>query len=103
LHSITIVNLFGKKIFAGKYEKFGTSCWVMDVLTAVGVIMKQLYTDENHKLVNGNLEITALKQGDKYTSRLTTKDKKNFSTVILKLEQSCLLGKEFGLHSDAWV
>jgi hypothetical protein len=54
----------------------------------------------NHKLVNGNLEITALKQGDKYTSsRLTTKDKKkNFSTVILKLEQSCLL-KEFGLHS----
>jgi beta-glucanase (GH16 family) len=50
-----------------------------------------LYTDENHKLVNGNLEITALKQGDKYTSsRLTTKDKKNFSTVILKLEQSCL-------------
>jgi hypothetical protein len=59
-----------------------------------------LYTDENHKLVNGNLEITALKQGDKYTSsRLTTKDKKNFSTVILKLEQSCLLGKEFGLHS----
>jgi hypothetical protein len=53
-----------------------------------------LYTDENHKLVNGNLEITALKQGDKYTSsRLTTKDKKNFSTVILKLEQSCLLAR----------
>jgi hypothetical protein len=46
---------------------------------------RQLYTNENHKIVNGNLVITAKKK-EKYTStRITTKTKKNFNMVILKL------------------
>lgn len=40
---------------------------------------RQLYTNSNHKLVDGNLVITAKKDGDKYTStRITTKGKKQF-------------------------
>jgi beta-glucanase (GH16 family) len=40
---------------------------------------RQLYTNENHELINGNLVITAKKEGNKYTStRITTKDKKEF-------------------------
>jgi beta-glucanase (GH16 family) len=40
---------------------------------------RQLYTDENHKIVNGNLVITAKTEGEKYTStRITTKAKKEF-------------------------
>ncbi|WP_369752302.1 family 16 glycosylhydrolase [Flavobacterium sp. WC2409] len=40
---------------------------------------RELYTNENHELINGNLVITAKKEGDKYTStRITTKDKKEF-------------------------
>lgn len=40
---------------------------------------RQLYTKENHKIVDGNLVITAKKDGDKYTStRITTKGKKEF-------------------------
>jgi hypothetical protein len=37
---------------------------------------RQLYTNENHKIVNGNLVITAKKK-EKYTStRITTKTKR---------------------------
>jgi beta-glucanase (GH16 family) len=39
---------------------------------------RQLYTNENHKIVNGNLVITAKKEGEKYTSTRTTKTKKEF-------------------------
>lgn len=40
---------------------------------------RQLYTDKNHKLVNGKLIITAKKEGNQYTStRITTKSKKEF-------------------------
>ncbi len=40
---------------------------------------RQLYTNENHELIDGNLVITAKKVGDAYTStRITTKNKKQF-------------------------
>jgi len=40
---------------------------------------RQLYTNENQKLKNGFLVITAKKEGEKYTSsRITTKGKKEF-------------------------
>ena len=40
---------------------------------------RELYTKDNHKLVDGKLVITAKKEGDKYTStRITTKGKKEF-------------------------
>lgn len=40
---------------------------------------RQLYTDKNHKLLNGKLVITANKEGNIYTStRITTKNKKEF-------------------------
>jgi hypothetical protein len=62
---------------------------------------RQLYTNENHKIVNGNLVITAKKEGEKYTStRITTKTKKNFNMVILKLEQNYQLGMVSGLLFD---
>ncbi|HEX8270836.1 MAG TPA: glycoside hydrolase family 16 protein [Flavobacterium sp.] len=40
---------------------------------------RQLYTKDNHEVKDGNLVITAKKDGDKYTStRITTKGKKEF-------------------------
>ncbi len=40
---------------------------------------RQLYTRENHRLENGNLIITARKDGDRYSStRITTKGKQEF-------------------------
>lgn len=40
---------------------------------------RQLYTKDNHQLIDGNLVITAKKEGEKYTStRITTKGKKEF-------------------------
>lgn len=40
---------------------------------------RQLYTKENHQLINGNLVITAKKVGNNYSStRITTKGKKEF-------------------------
>jgi beta-glucanase (GH16 family) len=63
---------------------------------------KQLYTDENHKLVNGNLEITALKQGDKYTSsRLTTKDKKEFQYGYFEARAKLPIGQ--GVWPAFWM
>jgi hypothetical protein len=67
------------------------------------VTMKQLYTNENHKIVNGNLVITAKKEGEKYTSTRNLKLKKNFNMVILKLEQNYQLGMASGLLLDVRV
>jgi beta-glucanase (GH16 family) len=59
---------------------------------------RQLYTNENHKIVNGNLVITAKKK-EKNTRQhvLRLKLKKNFNMVILKLEQNYQLGMASGL------
>jgi hypothetical protein len=37
---------------------------------------RQLYTNENHKIVNGNLVITAKKEGEKYTQHDYDKTKR---------------------------
>jgi AmiR/NasT family two-component response regulator len=77
--------------FNGKYlnEKVWNIELEMAALIVVGVTKRQLYTNENHKIVNGNLVITAKKK-EKNTRQhvLRLKLKKNFNMVILKLEQN---------------
>jgi hypothetical protein len=73
----------------------------MAALIVVGVTMKDNFTNENHKIVNGNLVITAKKK-EKNTRQhvLRLKLKKNFNMVILKLEQNYQLGMASGLFLD---
>ena len=60
---------------------------------------RQIYTTTNHRLANGLLYIKAEKEGDHFTStRIHTKGKKAFNTVVLKYAQSLQKDKEFGLH-----
>jgi beta-glucanase (GH16 family) len=63
---------------------------------------RQLYTNENHKLIKGYLEITAHKKGDKYTSsRLTTKDKKEFQYGYFEARAKLPIGQ--GVWPAFWM
>jgi beta-glucanase (GH16 family) len=63
---------------------------------------RQLYTKENHKLVNGTLVITAKKDGDKYTStRITTKNKKEFQYG--RMETRAKLPVGYGIWPAFWM
>ena len=63
---------------------------------------RQLYTDQNHRLENGNLIITAKKDGDKYTStRITTKSKKEFTYG--RLEARAKLPVGYGIWPAFWM
>tara|TARA_R110000868_G_scaffold137265_3_gene350763 strand:- start:3026 stop:3781 length:756 start_codon:yes stop_codon:yes gene_type:complete len=63
---------------------------------------RQLYTNENYELVNGNLIITAKKEGDKYTStRITTKDKKEFQYGYFEARAKLPFGQ--GIWPAFWM
>jgi len=63
---------------------------------------RQLYTNENHKLVNGKLVITAIKDGSKYTStRITTKAKKEFKYGRIEARAKVAVGK--GIWPAFWM
>lgn len=63
---------------------------------------RQLYTNNNHRLENGNLVITAKKDGDSYTStRITTKKKKEFQYGRLEARAKLPLGQ--GLWPAFWM
>jgi len=63
---------------------------------------REFYTKENHKLVNGNLVITAKKDGDKYTStRITTKGKKQFQYGRIEARAKLPVGK--GIWPAFWM
>lgn len=63
---------------------------------------RQLYTNQNHRLENGNLIITAKKEGNSYTStRITTKNKKEFKYG--RLEARAKLPTGHGLWPAFWM
>ncbi len=63
---------------------------------------KQIYTRENHKLENGFLVISAHKEEGKYTStRITTKDKKEFKYGRLETRLKLPLGT--GVWPAFWM
>jgi beta-glucanase (GH16 family) len=63
---------------------------------------RQLYTNQNHKIENGNLIITAKKDGDKYTStRINTKSKKEFQYGRLEARAKLPVGQ--GIWPAFWM
>ena len=63
---------------------------------------RQVYTTENHRLEDGNLIITAKKQGDNYTStRITTQGKHEFKYGRMEARAKLALGK--GLWPAFWM
>ncbi|WPR73014.1 glycoside hydrolase family 16 protein [Flavobacterium sp. NG2] len=63
---------------------------------------RQLYTNENHTLVNGKLVITAKKEGDKYSStRITTKGKKEFQYGYIEAKAKLPIGH--GIWPAFWM
>lgn len=63
---------------------------------------KQLYTDKNHILKDGNLIINVNKQGDKYTStRITTAGKKEFQYGRMEARAKLPIGK--GIWPAFWM
>lgn len=63
---------------------------------------RQLYTAENHKVVNGKLIITAKKEGGKYSStRITTKAKKEFKYGYIEAKAKLPLG--IGIWPAFWM
>ena len=62
----------------------------------------QYYTDQNHKLENGLLYITARKEGENYTStRITTKDKFEFTYGRVEIRARLPVGE--GLWPALWM
>ncbi len=63
---------------------------------------RQLYTKENHKLVDGKLVIKAIKVNEKYTStRITTKAKKEFQYGRFEARAKLPIGK--GIWPAFWM
>ena len=63
---------------------------------------KQIYTNKNHKVANGLLTITTKKEGDTYTStRITTKDKKEFKYGYMEARLKLPVGK--GIWPAFWM
>src|SRR6187431_19135 len=63
---------------------------------------RQLYTDKNHRIENGNLMITAKKNENGYTStRITTKKKKEFKYG--RLEARAKLPSGHGIWPAFWM
>jgi beta-glucanase (GH16 family) len=63
---------------------------------------RQLYTKDNHKLIDGRLVITAKKEGEIYTStRITTKGKKEFQYG--RFEASAKLPIGYGIWPAFWM
>lgn len=63
---------------------------------------RQVYTKENHKFANGNLVITAKKEGDKYTStRITTAGKKEFKYGYIETRAKLPVGQ--GIWPAFWM
>ena len=63
---------------------------------------RQVYTTENHKLVDGNLVITAKKEGEKYTStRITTAGKKEFKYGYMEARAKLPVGQ--GIWPAFWM
>lgn len=63
---------------------------------------RQIYTKENHKIVDGNLVITAKKEGDKYTStRITTAGKKEFKYGYIETRAKLPVGQ--GIWPAFWM
>ncbi|WP_299254362.1 glycoside hydrolase family 16 protein [uncultured Aquimarina sp.] len=63
---------------------------------------RQIYTKENVKLDNGNLIITATKNGDVYkSSRITTKDKIEFQYGTIEVRAKLPTG--YGLWPAIWM
>lgn len=63
---------------------------------------RQLYTDDNHQLVNGKLVITAKKDGDTYSSsRITTKGKIEFQYGYIEVKAKLAVG--YGIWPAFWM
>lgn len=63
---------------------------------------RQLYSKENHQLVDGNLIITAKKNGDQYSStRITTKGKKEFQYGYIEARAKLPVGQ--GIWPAFWM
>ncbi|MGV3696688.1 glycoside hydrolase family 16 protein [Flavobacterium sp.] len=85
-------------------KKHGTLKWEMAVPTIVagGNNEKQLYTDKNHQLKDGNLIITIKQEGDHYTStRITTSGKKEFKYGRMEARAKIPVGK--GIWPAFWM
>lgn len=63
---------------------------------------KQIYTDKNHSIQDGNLKITIKKDGEKYTSsRITTVEKKEFTYGRMEVRAKIPTGK--GIWPAFWM
>lgn len=63
---------------------------------------RQIYTKENHKIVDGKLIITAKKDGDQYTStRITTAGKKEFKYGYMETRAKIPVGQ--GIWPAFWM
>ena len=63
---------------------------------------RQLYTNYNHKVVDGKLIITAKKEGEKYSStRITTKAKKEFQYGYIEAKAKLPVGQ--GIWPAFWM
>lgn len=63
---------------------------------------KQIYTDENHSIQDGNLKITVKKDVNKYTStRITTAQKKEFTYGRIEVRAKIPTGK--GIWPAFWM
>lgn len=63
---------------------------------------RQLYSDQNHKIVKGNLVVTATKEEGKYSStRITTKGKKEFQYGYFETRAKLPVGK--GVWPAFWM
>jgi beta-glucanase (GH16 family) len=63
---------------------------------------RQIYTNKNHKVVNGNLVISSKKEEEKYTStRITTKEKKEFQYGYFETRAKLPVGQ--GVWPAFWM
>jgi predicted nucleic acid-binding Zn-ribbon protein len=102
MHTIITENYFIRRILIVIFRRKNYNFRIGDgcLNCGWGTNERQSFINENHKLAENQLVITAKTEGDKYTStRFTTKGKREFNRDSLRQEQNYLLGREFSLLS----
>ncbi len=89
-------------------DRLDTTVWNFELgdgcpnLCGWGNNERQIYTRDNHRLEDGNLIITARKDGDTYTSsRITTKDNKEFQYGRVETRAKLATGE--GIWPAFWM